>query len=356
MWGSDVKHIKTVDAHCCGEPARVVIDGLPSVEGTTMLEKRQYCMEKLDHVRKLLLTEPRGYPCQNADYIVPACDEKAAYGVIIVEQGKVYPAMSGHNLMCVATVIVETNMVVVTEPKTDFVLETPAGLINVSVKVTNSKAEAVTLYNVPSWCEKRDVVVKLPQAAGLPSSVTIDIAFGGMWYAVVPIKQTGIEIKPANGKALCRLGEVIKAAAKEQHPVNHPEYDYPGPDILVFVDQEGGVNRNTVIMSNGELRWDDEMTWTAMIDRSPCGTGTCAVMATLFSRGKLSPKTPFHHRSIIDTCFVGVIESTAEISNGKQGILPSITGQAWITQYCDVVVHPTDPFPEGYTVGDIWSA
>eukprot|EP01059_Diplonema_ambulator_P019618 TRINITY_DN33241_c1_g1_i1.p1 TRINITY_DN33241_c1_g1~~TRINITY_DN33241_c1_g1_i1.p1 ORF type:complete len:386 (+),score=122.49 TRINITY_DN33241_c1_g1_i1:101-1159(+) len=351
----DTQRIKTIDVHCCGEPARVVVGGLPDVVGSTMIEKRQYCMDKLDHIRKLLLTEPRGYPCQNADYLVPACDPKAVYGVIIAEQGKVYPAMSGHNMMCVATVLVETNRVVVSEPKTEFVLETPAGLVNVSVDVQGGRATAVTLYNVPSWCEKQDVVVTLPKEVGMPS-VVIDIAFGGMWYAVVDVVQTGLELLPANGKALCRLGEVIKVAAREQHPVQHPDYDYPGPDILVFIDQRSGVNKNAVIMSNGELRWDDESTWTGMIDRSPCGTGTCAVMSTMYAKGTLQPGELFHHKSIINTTFTGVIESLAKAPNGKQGIRPSIKGQAWITQYCEVVLHPTDPFPEGYTVGDIWSA
>ena len=159
------------------------------------------------------------------------------------------------------------------------------------------------------------------------------------------------------------LGEMIKVAAREQHPVDHPEHDYPGPDILVFREPAsrmpcGGLHaRNAVVMSNNNLEWSRPETWTGMLDRSPCGTGTCAVMAALHARGELPLGTAFHHESIVGTTFVGQLHAHATVGAGAgavRGVVPTLRGQAWITQYSTVVCHPTDPFPEGYTVGDIW--
>lgn len=211
----------------------------------------------------------------------------------------------------------------------------------------------MTLRNVPSWLEKRDVVFNVPDDVG---KVTLDIAFGGMWYAIVDAGSIGLDLRPENGKRICRVGEMIKVAAREQSPVNHPEYDYPGPDIIVFTAPGGGGcdGRNVLVMSNGKLRWDAPETWTGMIDRSPCGTGTCAVMAARHALGRQGIGEPFVHQSIVGTRFTGRLVEEVEVA-GRRAVVPEITGSAWITQHCQVVVHPDDPFPEGYTVGDIWS-
>ena len=157
---------------------------------------------------------------------------------------------------------------------------------------------------------------------------------------------------------------MIKVAAREQHRVNHPEHDYPGPDILVFREPAapmecGGLRaRNAVVMSNGTLEWDRPETWTGMIDRSPCGTGTCAVMAALHARGEMAVGDELVHEGILGTTFVGKLVGEAEVGAGGddavRGVVPTVTGRAWITQHATVVLDPTDPFPVGYTVGDIW--
>merc|ERR550514_1761314 len=155
-----------------------------------------------------------------------------------------------------------------------------------------------------------------------------------MWYAIVDAASVGLELLPENGKQICRLGEMIKVAAREQHPVNHPEFDYPGPDILAFrgpADPGSGASaRNAVVMSNGELDWDRPDTWTAMIDRSPCGTGTCAIMAVLHARGQLRVGEDFVHESIVGSRFVGRLHGETSVC-GRPAVLPSIGGQAWIT-------------------------
>lgn len=369
---SHIRHLNVVDLHAEGEPARIVVGGMPPVPGDDMKEVRKYFMENLDDYRKLLLHEPRGYPCQNADFIVPSTRPDAAFGVVIAEQGKIYPAMSGHNIMCVATALLETGMVPMEDgPTTEFALDLPAGLVRVRADCAQGKAQRIELRNAPAFCrpEDMDVVLDVPHVG----RVTVDIAYGGMFYVIVDASSIGLTLEPSHGREICRLGEMIKTAAKEQHPLNHPEFDYPGPDILVFrqpssdrrVTAAAGGGRpalhakNAVVMSNGTLDWTDEATWTGMLDRSPCGTGTCAVMAALHARGELALHEDFVHSSIIGTTFHGQLheeETLVDRVSGKavQAVVPTIAGRAWITQYATVVCDRSDPFPEGYTVGDIW--
>eukprot|EP00931_Biecheleriopsis_adriatica_P118745 TRINITY_DN94073_c0_g1_i1.p1 TRINITY_DN94073_c0_g1~~TRINITY_DN94073_c0_g1_i1.p1 ORF type:complete len:203 (+),score=29.56 TRINITY_DN94073_c0_g1_i1:661-1269(+) len=201
-----------------------------------------------------------------------------------------------------------------------------------------------------------DVEIDVPGGVG---KVRLDIAYGGMHYALVDASQVGLELQPGNGREICRLGEMIKVACREQHPVNHPEFDYPGCDILVFTEnqrREGNTvyGRNTAVMSNAKLDWERPETWTAMLDRSPCGTGTSAVMAQLHARGRLGLGEDFVHESIVGSRFIGRLEEETIVGGDVAAVVPTISGRAWITQYCEVVCDPTDPFPEGYTVGDIW--
>eukprot|EP00747_Dinoflagellata_sp_TGD_P129979 gnl/TRDRNA2_/TRDRNA2_174766_c0_seq1.p1 gnl/TRDRNA2_/TRDRNA2_174766_c0~~gnl/TRDRNA2_/TRDRNA2_174766_c0_seq1.p1 ORF type:complete len:384 (-),score=63.53 gnl/TRDRNA2_/TRDRNA2_174766_c0_seq1:83-1234(-) len=348
--------LQVVDCHAEGEPARVVVGGMPHVPGSTVMEKRRYMMDHLDGLRKLLITEPRGYPCQNANVIVPPCHPDASFGFVIMEQNKIYPAMSGHNAMCVATALLETGMVPMQEPFTEFALEAPCGLVKVKAACSGGKATKIHLMNQPAFVPpgKLGVSVEVPTLG----TVTLDIAYGGMFYAIVDAASVGLELKTDRGKDICRLGEMIKVAAREQHPVNHPEFDYPGPDNMVFRGPAPAGSRansqNAVVMTNGVLDWDRPETWTGMIDRSPCGTGTCAVMAAMHARGELAIGEEFVHESIVRTTFSGMLHEETTVA-GIPAVVPSIAGQAWVTQYASVVVDPSDPFPEGYTVGDIWS-
>jgi len=345
--------LTTVDCHCGGEPARVVTGGMPHVPGKTMYEKRQYIMDNLDHIRKILLLEPRGYPCQNADIILPPTVEGAAFGFVVAEQNKIYPLMSGHNTICVATALLETGMIPM-QPETEFTLEAPGGLVNIKAKCENGKALSISIENVPSFVEHIGVEVDVPEIG----KVTVDVAYGGMWYCIVDAASVGLTLVPERGKDICRIGEMIKTACREQYPVNHPEFEYPGCDIMAFrgppLENTDGHAQNAVVMSNGKLDWNRKETWTGMIDRSPCGTGTSAIMAQMWHKKELKVGEEFRHQSIVGSVFVGKILRETEI-NGRPAMVPEITGRAWITQYCQVVVDPSDPFPEGYTVGDIWA-
>eukprot|EP00947_MAST-08B_sp_MAST-8B-sp1_P004848 g4848.t1 len=366
LWTSDRAVIRSVDCHCAGLPSRIVVGGAPIPplgEGATSMEKRQYMMDHTDWLRKLMLTEPRGYPCQNTNIIYESSDPRAAFGYVIGENNKIYPAMSGHNTICVVTALLETGMVPMTYPTTEFVLEAPAGLIEIRAECKDGKAEYVTFRNTASFSHLTEVTVDVPGGVG---PVVADVAYGGMWYCIVDAASVGLELVPERGADIVRLGEMIKTACREQHPVQHPLIDYPGCDILAFrsppraPETNGAHSRNAVVMSTGQLDWGLPGTWKGNIDRSPCGTGTSAIMAQMHARGELRVGEDFVHESVLGTVFTGRIVEETTVSDGKggeiQAIIPDITGQAYVTQYSEVVVDPADPFPEGYTVGDIWAS
>jgi len=346
-----------VDLHCGGEPARILMSSLPALEilGQTMEEKRKYFMENFDHIREILLLEPRGYPCQNLNVIVPPTIPGADAGYIIAEQKKIYPLFSGHNTVCTATALIEMGVHKMTEPETHLALEAPGGLIKIRAECAAGRVQRIWMTSMPSFLEKENVEVDVPEVG----KVMVDIAFGGMWYVIVPVKQLGIEIKPENGKKLARIGEMIKVAAREQHPVDHPTLHYPGPDILVFRtdpvrDGQRVLSRNTVVMSNKELVWGDADTYSGMLDRSPCGSGTAAVMASLFKKGLLEVGDTFVHSSILGTEFHAKIVEVKEIEGGRHAIVPEIGGRAFVTSTSTQILQQDDPLPTGFTVGDIW--
>src|SRR6185295_12072418 len=239
------------------------------------------------------------------------------------------------------------------EPVTELALETPAGLIRVRAECRNGKVERVTFRNVPAFAAYLDAKVEVPQLG----TVTVDVAYGGMFYVIADATQFGLRLTPDEGRDIVRIGEMVKAATKEQCPVVHPEQ--PGFDGVTIAQLSGPPLRddadwqNAVVVSTGELDWSRPATWTGAIDRSPCGTGTCAKMATLHARGELAVGDAFRHEGILGTVFTGRVEEEAAIGE-YQAIVPSISGQAWITGFASYVVDPTDPFPDGYTVGDIW--
>mmetsp|Transcript_6330 Transcript_6330/g.8297 ORF Transcript_6330/g.8297 Transcript_6330/m.8297 type:complete len:245 (+) Transcript_6330:562-1296(+) len=244
-------------------------------------------------------------------------------------------------------------MVPMEEPITRFALEAPSGIIPIEAQCSHGKATEITFENVACFVELADVLVKVPEIG----DVTVSVVYGGMWYCIVDAESVNIELIPSNGKTICRVGEMIKVACREQYPVKHPEIDYEGCDILVFcaspTPNSNAHAKNAVVMSNTELKWDDPQTWTGMIDRSPCGTGTSAVMALLHYKGKLAVGEAFVHEGILGTTFVGKIVKETNVKQ-KKAIVPTITGHAWITQHSRIVIHPTDPFQEGYQISDIW--
>src|SRR5215467_578482 len=277
--------ITAVDAHACGEPGRVITGGVLDVPGGTMFEKKCWIEQHADHIRLRMLREPRGYPAANCNLILPSNHPEADAGFVIMEQVE-YPPMSGTNTICVVTVLIETGMVKAVEPVTHLKLETPAGLIGVDAEVRDGKVKRVTFRNVPAFAAHLDAPVEV---RGL-GTVTVDVAYGGMFYVIADAAPLGLALRPDEARDIVRVAEMIKAATQEQLPVAHPEN--PGiagvsiAQLSAPPTQRGAHRKNTVVVSTGTLDWDRPQSWTGAIDRSPCGTGTCAKMAALHAKGQ----------------------------------------------------------------------
>ncbi|MGA7239497.1 MAG: proline racemase family protein [Bryobacteraceae bacterium] len=346
--------ITAVDAHACGEPGRVITGGVLNPSGATMFEKMKYFERHADHIRLRMLREPRGYPAANCNIILPPTHPEADAGFVIMEQVE-YPPMSGTNTICVVTVLIETGMVPVVEPLTKLKLDTPAGLISVEAEVCNGKVRKVTFRNVPAFAAHLDAPVEV-QGLG---TVTVDVAYGGMFYVIADAAPLGFRLSPDEARDIVRAAEMIKAAAREQLPVSHPENpEIAGVTIAQLSGEPstpGAHRKNTVVVSTGTLDWSRPASWTGALDRSPCGTGTCAKMAALHAKGKLPLHQDFVHEGILGTTFTGrLIEETRV--GPYAAVVPTLSGQAWITGFANYVVDPEDPFPNGFTVGDIWAS
>ncbi len=346
------RRIRAIDLHAAGEPGRVIVGGVDGVPGTSMYEAMVWLREHRDDLRLAMLREPRGYPAANCNLVLPSTLPEAAAGYVIMEQVE-YPGMSGTNTMCVVTALLETGIVPMTEPVTDLTLEAPAGLIRVRAACSDGKVTSVTFRNVPAFVAHLDAVVEVPHLG----SVTVDVAYGGMFYVIASAEVFGLRLTPDEGADIVRITEMVKAAANEQLPAVHPEQ--PGFAGITIGQLSGPAHdpansmRNVVTVSTGTLDWERPATWTGAIDRSPCGTGTSARMATLHARGRLAVGDAFRHEGILGTVFTGrIVEETAV--GLYPGIVPTISGQAWITGIADYVVDPTDPFPSGFAIGDIW--
>lgn len=346
--------ITAVDLHACGEPGRVITGGVLDVPGRTMFEKRAWLEQHADYLRKRMLREPRGYPAANCNLLLPPTHPQADAGFVIMEQVE-YPAMSGSNTICVVTALIETGMVVAQEPRTTLRLDTPAGLVQVEAEVRGGKVKNVTFENVPAFAVHLDAKVEVPELG----TVTVDVAYGGMFYVIADAQPFGLRLTPDEGRDIVRIGEMIKAAACEQLPVAHPEN--PGIRGITIAELTAPPTRpeaaakNAVIVSTGQLDWKRPATWTGALDRSPCGTGTCARMAALHAKGKLPLNQPFAHEGILGTIFTGCLVRETRV--GKySAVVPTLSGSAWITGFAHYVLDPDDPFPEGFAVGDIWGS
>ncbi len=347
-----MQKLTAVDVHAEGEPGRVITSGMPDLPPGTMLEKMLWLEANADHIRLQMLREPRGYPGLCCNAIVPSDDPSADAGFIIMEQTE-YPPMSGSNTICVATALLEAGIVPMVEPVTTLRLEAPAGMIDVRAECSGGKVTKVWFTNVPAFALHLDVPIEVPTIG----SVKVDIAWGGMFYAIADADELGVSLDAANGAEIARVSEMIRVATKEQLPVTHPIHpELTGPTISQLSGAPtsvGADRKNAVTVATGVLDWDRPETWGGALDRCPCGTGTSAKMAVLHARGELAVGDEFIHEGPLGTTFTGrVLEET---SVGEfTAIVPEIGGQGWITGTGEYVIDPTDPFPEGFTIGDIW--
>ncbi|KAL3292157.1 proline racemase [Colletotrichum asianum] len=311
--------ITVVGCHAEGEVGDVITGGVLDVPAPTMWHKLQHFLTHKDELRQLLLNEPRGRSPKNTNLILPPCNPEAAAGFLIMESEE-YAPMSGSNTICTATVLLETGMIPMQEPLTKFSLDTAAGLVGVTAECRDGKCKNVAFDNVPAFVDKLDLRVEVP-GIGI---VSADIAWGGMWYAIVDAASIGLSIEPKQAAKLVELGERIKQTIRSIYTPRHPE----NPEIA-------GVS----VLSFTEPLQD--------------GVGTCARMALLHAKGQLAVGEDFKHTSVIDTAFECRIKETVKVGD-RDAIIPTVKGRAWITSYKQVVLDPEDPFPTGYRVGDQW--
>ena len=249
-------------------------------------------------------------------------------------------AMSGSNAMCVVTVLLETGILPMTEPRTAVVLETAAGPVRAVASCADGNCERVTLEFLPSFAADLD---RSLEVEGL-GTLAVDTAFSGCWFVLVDAHPLGFEIAPAEARDLVALGSRIRAAAREQIAVAHPLLaGFESVEYALFHRRNGASVRTGNVMYPGRL------------DRSPCGTGSAALLAALNARGEIGVGETIETRSIIDSVFTARLARLARIGP-HAGIVPEISGRAWIFGNGTLGIDPSDAFAAGFTLPDVWGA
>ncbi|NKB53477.1 MAG: hypothetical protein GKR97_14865 [Rhizobiaceae bacterium] len=335
------KMVHVVSCHAAGEVGDVIVGGVAPPPGDTLWDQRSWIASD-EVLRNFVLNEPRGGVFRHVNLLVPPVHPEADAAWIIMEPEDT-PPMSGSNSMCVTTVLLETGILPMQEPVTSLVLEAPGGPVRVEAQCSNGKVTKVSVTNVPSFAGQLD---KALEVEGL-GTLTVDTAFGGDSFVLVDAAQVGLEIVPDNARELATLGARITDAANQQIGFSHPEIaDWNHISFCEFTDpirQENGLSTglNTVSIKPAKL------------DRSPCGTGTCARMAVLHAKGQMKVGDRMLAKSIIGSEFEGEILDTVQLG-GQTAIVPRISGTAWITGTHQVTLDPTDPWPQGYRLSDTW--
>jgi proline racemase len=332
--------ISVVGCHAEGEIGDVIVGGVLPPPGATMLQKMQAMERDYDHIRRMLICEPRGSVARHVNLIVPPTRSDCDAGVIIMEPTE-YCLMSGSNSICAATVLIETGMVAMKEPETRLRLDMPGGPVDVVAECSGGKCRSVEFKNIPAFVDRLDAPLEIEGER----TTKVDIAFGGMFFALADARALGFEIRPDEARDLARIGEKIRVAVRERYEVVHPEFPETRGVSIVQLDGAfngpGEVSRNTCIVAPGRS------------DRSPTGTGTSARMAVLHARGQLKVGETLIHESIIGSKFTGRIVGTTSAGT-KPAVETTIKGRAWITGLMNYFLDETDPYPEGYIIADTW--
>ncbi|RDY26437.1 proline racemase [Romboutsia weinsteinii] len=326
--------IQAIDSHTMGEPTRIVTGGIPNIKGNTMAEKKAYLEENLDHLRTAIMLEPRGHNDMFGSIITQPCNEDSDFGIIFMDGGG-YLNMCGHGTIGAVTAAIETGMVDAVEPVTNVVMEAPAGIVKAEALVEDGKVKEVSFVNVPAFLYKKDVEVELPGVG----TVKFDISFGGSFFAIVHASQLGLTIEPKNTSKLTEVALKLRDIINENIEIQHPTLDHIKTVDLVEIYDEPthpeATYKNVVIFGQGQ------------VDRSPCGTGTSAKLATLHAKGQLKQGEKFVYESILGTLFKGEIVGTDKVGE-YDAIIPKISGAAYITGFNHFVIDPEDPVKYGF--------
>jgi proline racemase len=339
MRSTRVVHV--VSCHAEGEVGDVIVGGVAPPPGDTLWAQSRFIASD-ETLRNFVLNEPRGGVFRHVNLLVPPKDPRARMGFIVMEPADT-PPMSGSNSICVATVLLDTGIVSIEEPLTRFALEAPGGLVEIGAQCRDGKAQRITVRNVPSFADRLDATIEV---AGL-GTLTVDTAYGGDSFVIVDAPALDFALTPDEAKDLAETGLRITRAAQEQLGFRHPELpDWNHLSFCQFaapIALEDGVavGRNAVAIRPGK------------IDRSPCGTGCSARLAVLHAKGLLKTGDRYVGRSIIDSEFHCRIEAAVRVGD-RDGVIPSLSGRAWITGTHQHLLDPADPWPGGYRLSDTW--
>lgn len=330
--------IESILVHCEGEIGKVIVGGAPSIPGDTMLARMNHINEVDGRLRRFVTLEPRAHAAMSVNLLQPPCRLNADAGFIVLQADRAHP-MSGSNCICVVTALLESGRVPMAEPETVVRLDTPAGLIVARARCQGGRCLAVSLDNVPAFVESLDREVVTERWG----AITVDLAFGGVHYAVVDPAKIGLSITPANARALAEAGIALKGELDRQVTVSHPEL--PGLDEIAYVmfrsvERDGSVRTCTTLKPG-------------RVDRSPCGTGSSANLALLHARGEARLGDARISRSITGGEFKAEIIGETRVG-GRPAVLPRITGRGWIYGTETLRLEVDDPFADGYALSDIW--
>ncbi|ASK62342.1 proline racemase [Virgibacillus phasianinus] len=323
----------TIDTHTGGNPTRTVLSGLPKLEGNTMSEKMLYMKKHYDWIRKFLMNEPRGHDVMSGALMVNPCHPDADIGVIYIETGGYLP-MCGHDTIGFCTALIEAGLIEFSEPFTTITLDTPAGLVKTRINVEDGKAKEVTFANVPSFLLK-----KVEMDVESVGPIECEIAYGGNFYGIIDARKLGLALTTKNASTIIDNAITIRNAINEQVEIIHPEHPFINglTHIEFYTDavHPDADLKNTVVVPPGG------------IDRSPCGTGTSAKLATMFSKGEIKENEQFVYESIVGTLFKAKILETTSIKD-YQAVIPEVTGSAWVMGMHRLFYNKKDPLAEGY--------
>jgi len=332
--------ITTIDAHTAGENVRVIIGGIPYIPGETISKKIEYCKRKLDYVRKALMYEPRGHRAMFGCILTAPTRSDADLGIIFMGAPG-YLDMCGHALIGATTVVIETGIIKPVEPMTIVRWDTSAGLVTALASIQNGCLQNVTFRAPPSFLYKSDVSVKVPKL----DKVLVDISFGGIFTAIVNAEDLGIKVSPEYSNQILDIGNRLLRAVNEQVKVKHPEKPHicTISQVMIIDDPVNPLakNRNAVVCCQGPFESKKA------IDRSPCGTGTCARMAQLYFKGELKLNQEFVHESIIGTLFKGKLVEETLVKNYR-AVIPEVTGSSFITGIHQFILDQNDPLKCGF--------
>ena len=318
-----------------GEFTRIITSGFPKLEGDTMIERKNFLAKHYDKYRQALMFEPRGHHDMFGALLTDPIHPEADFGVIFMDTGE-YLNMCGHGTIGSVTAIIETGLVPAVEPYTEVVLDAPAGIIRTKAEVKNGKVLNVTLTNVPAFLYKENLTTEVDGR-----EVHYDISFGGSFFALVDIEQFGWHVDPQSIPQLTDFGMKLIEKVNAEVEIQHPELDITTVDLAELycsTDTPGCDKRNVVIFGDH------------MADRSPCGTGTSAKLATLYKKGEIKIGQPFVYESFIGSQFKGVILDTTKVAD-YDAVIPQITGSAYLTGEATYVIDPDDPLKYGFKVG-----